>query len=630
MIIREPKRRLEIRRLEELAATQPDRFRAAHRAAVFRALGWLILCQALPLVTLCVGVAGLIWVDGYVILDWVLTVGGLLFTLIIAGCLVVRLPEASSLTLDRGTHALLFRDINEIRQRIDAPKFSEIRFTMALNASVAQQSRWFGLLGVRNTLYIGFPLIFCLTRSEFKTVLAHEIAHVSGRHSLSRRWMIQVQASIVNIYDCFSGGQRGRVGRLMEKWLDGFMPSMIDHGLVASRLHEREADRIAATACGVEACSQALVKIAALAVLYEEDFQESLNDRVRTSDHPNVSILEEFQRHVDAAIKSPHRVRELLGTEILRASDLTSTHPSLSERLSNIGGQWKGDVDMRGGAAEEYFGRGYNQLRKELDRNWVVAAIPLWRQRNNEYRALEAKLHTCSNLQDEGGKLYGYELMNIAVWSEELYGPKHGLSGYADYHQLYPQVYEGRYHYGRLLLANNDELGIAMLEPLVGSDPSYREAGLLVMRDYYYRKRSPEKAHACEQQLEVFYRDMKAVLEDRFEQKKADTFCAHGMPLDFQESLYRLCGEFPQIQRLHLVRKEVRFFKESPFFVMLVSFNYKAGLREEREKAMRILRNIVEVPGDCIVVDGRRHRSLKRRLKKGEFASSKIYDQSDG
>jgi hypothetical protein len=355
-----------------------------------------------------------------------------------------------------------------------------------------------------------------------------------------------------------------------------------------------------------------------------------MEDRIRTSNFPNVCILDEFQRHVDGAIKTPQRMRELLRRELSRTSDLTSSHPSLSERLRNIGAAWTGDVDLRGGAAEEYFGRGYKHLREELDRRWVLAMLPLWRERHEGYRAIEERLHRCSNMQDAGEKLHGYEMMNVAAWTEELYGRGQGLSAYAAYHERYPQVYEGRFHYGRLLLANDDERGLPLLESLVASDPAYREAGLLVMSDFHHRRGNPGKAQGCEEQLEVFYRDMKSVLEDRFEHKKGDVFHAHGMPVDFQESLYRLCGEFPEIQRLHLLRKEVRYFTDSPFFVMVVSFNHRAGLREEREKLMNVIRNVVALPGDCVVVDGPRHPALRRRLKTQEFAPSKIYDHDDG
>lgn len=630
MIIREPERRMEIRKLEELAAGDPVRFKSEHRAVVFRALRWLVLCQASPVIMAALGAAGLWWIEGYVVMDLVLLVGGLGIAWIVSCCLVVRFPEVGALKLDRRTHALLFRDINEIRQKIDAPKFTRIEFTMELNAAITQRARWFGLLGTSSTLYIGFPLIFCLSRNEFKTVLAHEIAHVSRRHGVSARWILQVHASIVNIHERFGGGRRGMAGRVLGWWLDKFMPSLVAHGLVAGRLHEREADRIAAAVCGVDACARALVKIATLGALYVEDFQQSLEDRMRTSDFPNISILEEFQRHVDGAIRTPSRARELLRRALLRASDLTSSHPSLSERLKNVGVDWSGDVDLSGGAAEEYFGRGYKQLREELDRSWVLAILPSWRERHDGFRAIEARLHKCSNMQDAGEKLHGFELMNVAAWTEELYGPGQGLSAYAEYHERYPQVYEGRFHYGRLLLANDDARGVPILEALAGSDPAYREAGILLLQDYHHRRGNLDRAGWCEEQLEAFYRDMKTVLEDRFKQRKKDAFHLHGMPVDFQESLYRLCGEFPEIQRLHLLRKEVRFFTESPFFVMVVTFNFRAGLRTQRERLMNILRNVVELPGDCVVVDGQRHKSLRRLLSTPEFAAAKIYDHNDG
>jgi len=609
---------------------QPERFAASHRAVVLRAARWLALCQILPVMMALAGVAGLLWIKGYVLVDLAMVVVGVLLTVKISRCLVVTLPDVGALRLDRGTHALLFRDINEIRQRIDAPKFSRIEFTMELNASVAQRPRWLGLLGSSSTLYIGFPLIFSLSREELKTVLAHEIAHVSRRHALSHRWIFQIHLSVVNIYEYLSGGRRGIIGVLLEKWLGGFMPSLVNHGFVAGRLHEREADLIAVTARGRENCAAALVKIAVLAAIYHEELHESLEERVRRSDFPNVRFLEELQRHVDAALKSPAHVRELLEVALQSASDLASSHPSLRERLENIGAGWVGDVDLRGGAAEEYFGREYKKLREELDRGWLTAVMPVWRSRHQGYRALEANLSRKSNLQDSGEQLHGYELIQIASWTEELYGPRHALTAYGDFHSKYPHVQEGRFHYGRLLLANNDERGLQVLRELVEAEPVYREEGLNIMRTFYHRRRNPEGSRWCDEQLESFYHDMEAVLEDRFEQRKTDMFHVHESTEAFQESLYRLCGKFPGIQSLHVLRKDVKFFTESPFFVVLVSFGRSASDEAERSKILEIIRGVIELPGDCVVIDGPRNPGVRKRLKAGAFAAAKIYDRNDG
>ena len=616
--------------MEALSKKRPEEFRAEHRAAVLRALGWLVFCQVLPVLLVLTGAACLVWVPGYAVLDWVCVCLGVFLTVRVARCLILSLPNAGALQLDRGTHALLFRDINEIRQSIDVPKFSSIQFNMEFNAAVSQRPRWFGLFGSRNTLYIGFPMVFCLSRAEFKTVLAHEIAHISRRHTLSRRWILQVQISLINVYRRFSGGGAGIAGRVLERWMSGFMPALIDHGLVASRLHEHEADRLAAKAVGVEACAKALAKIHVLGALYDEEFHELLEEQARKSPGPTVRYIDEFLKQVDAATKDPARVRELLAIELSRLGELEASHPSLRERLANIGGQAPAEVDMRGGAAEEYFGRGYKKLIEELDRQWLSAIMATWREKHEKYRAMQARLQKIQNLQDDGGKLHGYELLNVAAWTEELYGRRDALAAYAEYHARFPHTPEGRFHYARLLLANADELGVEPMKAVVATSPVYRESGLLALKHFYQKKQRVEDVRWCDGQLEAFYKEIKAVLEDRFEHTKEAVFKPHGQTIGFQESLYRLCGEFPGIQQLHLVIKDVKFYREIPFFVIVVSFNGRACLAEERTELMEIIRNFVELPGECVAVDGLRHRVFRRRLKKKEFAASKIYDRADG
>jgi Zn-dependent protease with chaperone function len=616
--------------LEELAASDPGRFGSEHRKAVFRALLWLVGLIALPFSLALTGLAGLWWWPGYVVFDGIMLAVGLWLSIKAIRCLVLTFPEVSALTMDRGTYALLFRDINEIRTRIDAPKFDRIEFTMDLNACVTQRPQWFGLLGSKSCLYIGFPLIFLLTREEFKTVLAHEIAHISRRHGLARRRALLVQASVVNIYEHFSKGGRGVAGLLLGKWMDRFMPAVIDHGLVAGRMHEREADLIAARACGVDSCVRALVKIFTLSAIYDEDVRELFDESVRRNNFPNVSYLEAFQRHVDEAAENPQRVAALLDAELFRMTELTSSHPSLRERLQNIRGTWSGALDLRGGAAEEYLGRAHKQLRLEIDRQWLAEIKTGWRRRHDKLRATEARLHKVQNMKDDGETLYGYELMNMAAWTEELYGRKQALMAYTEYHLKYPLMTEGRFHYGRLLLANDEQKGLNVLIELVRNDPHYREEGLSIIKDGYRRKGDEHGVQWCEKQLDAFYDEMEAVVEDRFEHRSTDVFHVHELPVNFQESLYRLCGEFPGIQRLYLLRKEVKHYRESPFHVMVVAFNKQCRYRAEQTRVMAILRYVVELPGGCTVVNEDRHSVLAKRVRRAELKTAKIYDRNDG
>lgn len=628
MDMRDPQLGDEIRRLDDLARSQPERFKASHRKAIVRAIAWLVLCQLAPVVLVLGGVAGLLWQDGYWVADSLIIIAGAWLTLKVWRCVELKVPEIPTLTLDRRLYALLFKDINEIRRSIGAPKFQRITFTMELNASVTQRPRLFGLLGSSSRLYIGFPLIFCFSREEFRTVLAHELAHVSRRHCLSLRLISRVQCSLMNLRGAF-GGYRQETPTGIVKCFDKIMRSPTAHFVAAHRLHEREADMIAAGVCGAEACARALGKISLLSRIHAEEFLESLRDRVRSSSFPDVSMLEEFLKFVERAGRNPAELREQMRVELLRVTDLTDSHPSLAERLATIGVSWTGDVSLAGGAAADYFGREFNKLREQLDALWVREILPEWRERHHTLRDLEKRMTTVTQAQPEGGMLHGYELLSIASWGETLYGDRHGLEAYASYHAKHPQVLEGRFHYGRLLLANRDPHGLEVLRPLVETEPVFRETGLLLIKAFHERVGEPEKVREACEQLEAFYRDRDAVIDDRLKYRSLDVFHPHEMPAAFQDSVYRLCGRIEGIQRLYLLRKEVKFYTQSPFFVMVICFNSKAGSPEQRSELADVLRYMVELPGDCIVVDVAEHFRLRRRLKK-KLAAAKIYDRDDG
>lgn len=59
----------------------------------------------------------------------------------------------------------------------------EIRLVPEVNAAVSEDSKLLGLVPGTRRLYVGVPLLMGLTTLQFRSVLAHELGHYSGRHT---------------------------------------------------------------------------------------------------------------------------------------------------------------------------------------------------------------------------------------------------------------------------------------------------------------------------------------------------------------------------------------------------------------------------------------------------------------
>ncbi len=81
-----------------------------------------------------------------------LALGLLVFTYATIRALWVRVPEPGGVEIERGRAVLLFREIEQLRTRLGAPRLDRILFTVDFNAGVQQIPR-LGLFGWPRQLY---------------------------------------------------------------------------------------------------------------------------------------------------------------------------------------------------------------------------------------------------------------------------------------------------------------------------------------------------------------------------------------------------------------------------------------------------------------------------------------------
>jgi heat shock protein HtpX len=130
-----------------------------------------------------------------------LLVGGVVVATTMLWSLVPRRAkfQAPGLLLQPANHPRLFAEISNLAESLHEPVPSEVYLIGAANAWVADRG---GLLGFgdRRVMALGLPLLGALNVSQFRAVLAHEMAHYYGGDTSLGPWLYGAQTAMVRTF----------------------------------------------------------------------------------------------------------------------------------------------------------------------------------------------------------------------------------------------------------------------------------------------------------------------------------------------------------------------------------------------------------------------------------------------
>ncbi len=177
---------LRIKQLEVLGADDDQRFQ--WRIAAWLALGYAYVGGFAAFMILLPSVVLIALVMSHHLLT-AFALKGVLFATMGYGWALVKVFKTSRTEKEQERRALartdapaLFALLDTIRSQLQAPALAAVYIDNERNASIRQIPRFGFLLGSRNELTLGLPLMQTLSKDQFAAVLAHEFAHLSGSH----------------------------------------------------------------------------------------------------------------------------------------------------------------------------------------------------------------------------------------------------------------------------------------------------------------------------------------------------------------------------------------------------------------------------------------------------------------
>jgi Zn-dependent protease with chaperone function len=326
-----------------------------------------VVCLIVAAILFLVGVTCLLRTfpaAGYAAVKFaVIPLGGLLF--LVLRSLFVRFPPPQGYVATVENAPALLAEIHNLRRSMTVARIGRVLLTEDFNASVIKHPR-LGLLGWRqNYLLIGLPLFFALSPSQLRSVIAHELAHLSRKQGRFEAWIYGSRGAVELIHDNLVRNQHWG-SWLTKVFLDWYAPCFGRHSMALRRMHEFDADKQSALATDGRTVADALIACSMLEALTFEPFwagifgmaaavSETPRDvygRMReafakgTSGESGEYWLEKSQKEQLLAYSFPGRT----------STDPYDSHPSLFDRLSALNEVMHQPPVADVTAAEEYLG----------------------------------------------------------------------------------------------------------------------------------------------------------------------------------------------------------------------------------------------------------------------------------
>jgi Zn-dependent protease with chaperone function len=459
-----------VRRLEQEAAANPAAYRRKLGALAFLGYGYI----AATVLFLIGATASIVWmatVNHAMLLLGKVAWAFLVLIYVVMRAMWVRLDPPQGRPLTNEECPKLFRLIESVRAKSQAPRLDSVLMTGDFNAAIVQHPR-FGIFGgTRNYLMLGLPLVQSLSPQEFHAVLAHEFGHLSGAHGSFGAWIYRLRTGWVRLLFALKAHNHWG-GALFTRFFNWYAPLFSAYSFVQARQQEYEADRMSVAAAGREATASALLRVNTQGDFLAETFWPSIFRRADADPAPTLSPFAMLgllaQRDPSGA---PDRS---LAKALAQRTGYGDTHPCLCDRLKAIAVEPYVPGPVESSAADALLGTIAADLRRELDERWRSSVKQWWDKRHQYANESKARLAALDH-KAQSEPLSEEEHWDRARFTEEFGSADAAMALYVQILDRNPQHVGALWRRGQLLLARGDPQGIDQLSAAAQIDPKLEQ-----------------------------------------------------------------------------------------------------------------------------------------------------------
>lgn len=536
----------------------------------------------------------------------IFVLGGLVWVLIRS--LFVRITAPQGYSLPRKDYPQLWAEVDALGKQIGTPPIHDIILTPEMNAAIAQTPR-LGIMGpYKNTLILGLELLLALDTEQVRSVLAHELAHLSGDHSKFSGWIYRLRQSWMQVNGAFHASNAWGTG-LVRRFLDWYAPYFSGYSYVLARGNEFEADALAGKLTSREVAASALVAVHASADLAGQQFWRRVYDKAFDQAQPEPDVYKRLQYFYEDTSAYAEDMKRHLRNALTRKTDPADTHPALMERLKALRatGMVSGTQDHPK-AIVWLDGKADTAIR-HFNQQWVRDNAAQWKDFHQ--RAQEAKAEVARLSERDYSILTGQERWQLANLTERYLPMQDSLPLYRQYAEYYPEDLDADLAIGQLLLTKENPEGIAHIEQAMRK-PELRVAAAEAAWRYYARQQQDELARDWLVRMESAEDLMQEAQEERTSISEHDSLIApqalHG---DMVQALLGNLHQHQNVGEVWAAQKKVRHFRDQPVFVLAVKVR---GFVMNDERLQESLLEAIDPPFPVFLVNSSSHKAMVKRV----------------
>jgi len=467
-----------------------------------------------------------------------------LFQLIRAFIIKIDPPDGIELSTDNP----LWHELEKLRAQIEALPVDRVVITDELNAAVVNVPH-FGSFKQTQQMIIGAPLLAALSKDEVLAVIAHELGHLSCKHTRFSHWIYRTRNTWNGVYAALDKLPT-IIQHIAIRFYDWYIPAFQRYSFSLSRDDEYEADRIAASTVSPVALCHALCRIEIAYRWKAQKFWPSLEGTYQHQTPPkhSISLLCKGLKQL-----TEPDIQQYSNALNQPKADQYDTHPSISQRASalNIPVSLPAPVEEHGLAL---LGAQQQAILKQLDQNWHDDHCEEWlteyHYRQEQKRLLE-QLNTRSNQQP----LNLAERRQLAEATQVTHGDKAELKVHLETYQQYPNDMNALLNIGQLSLDHLTR-GPEILEKVMRNHLEYGYSAAKLLIAHYHELNQQTDVQRCTQQYQQYHDALIDLQELYDEDDRPYPVSSHQIPETQLEQLVNWLKQFATITEAVLVKRQ--------------------------------------------------------------------------
>ncbi len=532
---------------------------------------------------------------------------------VLVKALWVKFDKPTGYQLKREEFPELYKEIDQLREKLDALPIHQVLLNYDLNASVVQTPR-LGVFGWQyNTLTLGLELLLMLSPEEMRAVLAHEFGHLSKNHSRFAGWIYRVRITWQKVMDAF-GHADGFGPGILRRFFNWYVPRFSAYSFALARNNEYEADAISAELTSPAIASRALVNVHVAAPYVEEHYWDKFFKKADVAPQPEGPPYEGLSQFLVNNSQAKEEIKEGLKKELEQKTAYHNTHPALADRLKAMGEKKISFKTFDQSAAQVWLGKNYRKILQEFDSDWKEMNEERWRERYEYVLESNKKLNELE--EKDNASLSDDELWEKARLTREFKQEKDSLPLFQEYYQRHPQDAAVNYVIGDILAQKKDEACLKYLSEAT-NDASIKVQACELAYCYLKDAQKEDEAQVWYDRAVKAMEINQAADDERLECTPKDEYKKSTIPEELKKELIEKLKNYPKLGSAWIAEKVLKHFPNHPVYI--VAFKTKRW-NFSWDKIMEEVVEHIQLEADLFLVvkGGDYTRLAKKVIKAGE------------